>query len=488
MTKNAEAEGSFGSALFHSFAGKYVTITLQLISSIVLARIIAPEEYGLFAVALIFAGFAAIIKEFGVNNYLVKQKTLSPEIISSAYGTSLVIASVVATSLVLLAYPISHFYQEPELVPILHLLSLNILLSPFGSIIDCLLKRQLLFKPALIANITSQFLSVVGMIILAMNDFGVYALVYGSLIQTISQALMFQFFRPANMPLLPSLKKSREILSYSKFVGISGVVSYFSNQFNVLLSGRFFTLEVTGLLDRASSTASLFSKLFSEALNPVIMPYMSMLNRKGGNFIAKLEFLTKLTLSLSWPFYIILGLCAEPVIFVLFGDQWSTSAYFLKIMCVGLTVSSSVQLIEPFMLGLGMAKSLMKIILTLSIVRIAISLCTMQYGLMVMIVANTLTLPILRFTLFLIVMNKAEVFNYKEFLQWLKDPAILLIACSFPLVLLNLYFGENWWRQYTFAAIGLGCTIVLWLLVIIKQGNAAPIYDLIKSKLKKSAS
>jgi O-antigen/teichoic acid export membrane protein len=286
------------------------------------------------------------------------------------------------------------------------------------------------------------------------------------------------------MPLLPSLKKSREILSYSKFVGISGVLSYFSNQFNVLLSGRFFTLEVTGLLNRASSTASLFSKLFSEALNPVIMPYMSMLNRKGGDFIAKLEFLTKLTLSLSWPFYVILGLCAEPVILVMFGDQWFTSAYFLKIICVGLVISSSVQLIDPVMMGLGMAKPHMKIILTLSMVRIVIILCTLQYGLMVMVASTALTIPVLRFILLMIVMTKTQTFSYKDFLTWLKDPAILLIACSSPLVLLNLYFGENWWRHYTIASVGLGCTIVLWLVVVIKQGNAKPIFDVIQSKFK----
>jgi O-antigen/teichoic acid export membrane protein len=484
LTKNANAEGSFGSALFHSFAGKYVSITLQLLSSIVLARIIAPEEYGLFAVALIFAGFAAIIKEFGVNNYLVKEKTLSPEIISSAYGTSLLISAVVAISLFLLAYPVAHFYQKPQLIPLLQLLSLNILLSPFGSIIDCLLKRQLLFKPALIANISSQFLSVVGMIVLALYGFGVYALVYGSLIQTISQSLIFQFFRPPNMPLLPSLKKSREILNYSKFVGISGVVGYFGNQFNMLLSGKFFTLEVTGLLNRASSTASLFTKLFSEALNPVIMPYISMLNRKGGDFIAKLEFLTKLTLSFSWPFYVILGLCAEPVVLVLFGEQWAMSAYFLKIMCVALVFASSIQLLDPVMMGLGMAKSLMKIILALNIIRIVISLYTLQFGLMIMISATTLTIPILRFTLFMIEMTRTQTFSYKDYFNWLREPAILLIACSSPLVLLNLYFGENWWRHYTIAATGLGCSIILWFVVIIKQGNAAPIFDLIKSKLK----
>jgi O-antigen/teichoic acid export membrane protein len=484
LTQNSNQKGSFGAALFYSFAGKYLSIAMQLIGSIVLARIIPPEDYGLFAVALIFAGFAAIVKEFGVNNYLVKQKTLSPEIISSAYGTSLVISSIVAISLFFLSYLLAQFFEEPELVPILHLLSLNILLSTFGSIIDCLLKRQLLFKPALITNVSSQFLSVVGMIILALNGFGVYSLVYGSLIQTISQSLIFQFFRPANMPLWPSLKKSREILSYSKFVGFTGVVNYFSAQFNVLLSGKFFTLEVTGLLSRANSTVSLFSKLFFEALNPVIMPYMSMLNRNGGDFIAKFEFLTKLTLSLSWPFYVILGLCAEPVILIMFGEQWAASAYFLKIICVGVLLSSSVQLVEPFMLGLGMAKPLMKVVVALSVMRIAVSLLTFQYGLITMVAATVLTLPLLRLTLFMIVMTRAKIVDYRIYMRWLKDPALLLIACSSPLVMLNLYFGENWWRHYTVASIGLCCTIVLWLLVVIKQGNAAPIFDLIKTKLK----
>lgn len=483
MTNNTKTESSFSSALFYSFFGKYLNIALQLGASVVLARIIPPEDYGLFAVALIFSGTAGIIKEFGVNNYLVKEKTLTTEIIRSAYGTSLVIASLVAMCLFFLSYPIAHFYQQDELITILQLLSVNIVLSPFGSIIDCLLRREMHFKPALIAGVVSQLISVASMIILAMQGFGVYALVWGSLIQTISLALVFQFFRPVNMPLLPSLKKSGRILSYSKFVGISGIVGYFSNQFTVLLSGKYFSLETTGLLTRASSTASLFSKLFTEAFNPVLMPYISLLNRRGGDFVAKLQFLLKMSLSLSWPFYVILGLCAEPVVLVLFGENWLTSAYFLKIICVSLIVVSTVQLLDPVLMGLGMAKPLMKITLILSMTRVAICIFMVQYGLMAMMMATAMILPILRFTLFMIVMNRKKVFSPKEYLRWLKEPAILLIASSFPLVAINLYFGHDWWQHYVPAVLALASSVIIWVAVLVMQGNAKPIFDLVRKKL-----
>lgn len=488
MKNNTKTEGSLSSALFYSFFGKYLSIALQLGGSVVLARIIPPEDFGLFAIALIFVGTAAIIKEFGVNNYLVKEKTLTTEIIRSAYGTSLVIASFVALCLFFLSYPIAHFYQQDELITILQLLSLNILLSPFGSIVDCLLRREMHFKPALIAGVVSQLISVASMIILAMQGFGVYALVWGSLIQTISTALLFQFFRPAHMPLLPSLKKSREILSYSKFVGISGIVGYFGNQFTVLLSGKYFSLETTGLLTRAGSTASLFSKLFSQAFNPVLMPYISLLNRRGDDFIAKLQFLIKMTLSLSWPFYVILGICSEPVILVLFGENWLTSAFFLKIICVSLVLTSAVQLLDPVMMGLGMAKALMKIVLILSITRAIICIFMVQYGLMAMMLVTSVTMPVLRFTLFMFVMKRKKVFTPKEFLRWLKEPAILLIACSSPLVAVNLYFGQDWWQHYTSAALAMAFSVIIWVTIMFKQGNAKPIFDLVTKMIKGKSS
>jgi teichuronic acid exporter len=482
MTSN----NSFGKAVFFSFAGRYLSMILQLGSTVVLARLIAPQDYGLFSIAFIFMATATIIKEFGVNNYLVKEKTLTPDIISSAFGILLLLSTITATILFLSAYYIAGFYNNAELVPILQLLSLNVLLSPFGTIVGSLLKREMNFKPNVIAGISGQTLSVICMIIMALNDFGVYALVYGSLIQTVSQTLIIQFFRPANMPRLPSLKHSREIFSYAKFAGIYGLAGHFGNYAIELLSGKYFTLELTGQFSRAMTTATLFNKLFSDALNPVIMPHISQVNRSGGDVAQHIGFLTKLTLSLAWPFFMVLGFFAEPIILILFGEQWLISAYFLQMLCVARILFSIVQLLEPIMMGMGMAKQLMQITLITNITKILLCIITLPYGIMAMVASTALLMPLLRIALFMFLIRSTNIISLRSYIGWLKEPGILLIACCIPILSLNIFYGATWWQNYYLSVPAALMSGVIWATVLFKQKNAQPIIDLVVKKLKRA--
>jgi O-antigen/teichoic acid export membrane protein len=476
---------SFGNAVFMSFLGRYLSMILQLGSTVILARLIAPEDYGLFSIAIIFMATASIIKEFGVNNYLIKEKNLTPEIISSAYGILISFAFVTAFVLFISASYIADFYQQSELVNILHLLCLNVMLSPFGTIIACLLKRDLNFKPDVITGVGGQIIGITSMILMAFNDFGVYALVYGSLIQTLCQTIIIQFFRPPNMPLLPSFKKSKEILKYSKFAGIYGLTNHFGNSVVELFSGKFYSIEMTGQINRASSTSALFSKLFNEALNPVIMPHISKLNRTGGEVVSNVRFLTKLNLSLAWPFFLILGFCAEPVVLFLFGEQWLISAYFLQIFCVAKAIGSSVQLLDPVMMGLGMAKFLMNTVLVSNVLRIIICILMIPYGIMAMVVGTSMVDPIIRIIMFTYALRTSKVFSLREYIGWLKEPAILTIACSLPLLLPKLIIGQTWWQHFELSIPVSLLSAVIWIIVMIKQKNAELIITMISQRLKK---
>ncbi|MDO6838891.1 oligosaccharide flippase family protein [Paraglaciecola chathamensis] len=484
MSTPEKNSANFGSAVLHSFIGRYFSIILQLISTVILARLIAPEEYGLYTIAFVFVATATIIKEFGVNNFLIKEKVLTPEIISSAYGTLILLSSTAAIALCFLATPIAKFYDQEQLRSILQLLSLNVFLSPFGTIIVTLLRRELLFKPDLITGVLSQTISYASTILLAYKGLGVYALVYGAIIQSISQTIILQFFRPANMPYLPGFSKCKEILSYSKFVGVSSMMNHFGNYTTELIAGKYYSLEITGQYNRAATTGDLFNRLFTEGLNPVVMPYVSQLSRQGSDFLQKVQLLTTLTLSLAWPFYIGLALCAEPVILLLFGEDWLVASYFLKLLCIHRMLSSTVQLLEPMLMGLGLAKSVMLIVLSTNVTRIIVSIAMIPLGIMPMLIANILILPTIQFSLFMWIMAKHNFFDLSTFLTWLKDPAILVIFSCAPMLLLNVWFGDKWWQNFAISIPAIILSLIVWLSFLIHQKNAKPVTDMLVSRLK----
>ena len=242
---------------------------------------------------------------------------------------------------------ISDFYNEPNLTLLIKLLCLNILISPIGSIINILLERDLNFKPLVLVDLYSQIISITLMVFLAYNGNGVFALVFGAITQTFSQALLIQFYRPEKIPFALGLKKIKDILGYSKdvvFAALNAKIGFYAVE---LVAGKVFNIGLLGQLTRANSTASLFDKFINEALYPVVIPYMAQKNRNKENIISEIKNLTIAHLSIAWPFFIALAFLSDPVINILFGDQWGEASRFLALYCVYRIIHSPIQNLIP---------------------------------------------------------------------------------------------------------------------------------------------
>ena len=181
--------------------------------------------------------------------------------------------------LYLSASTVASFYNEPKLKLIIQLLSINILLSPFGSIVTALLNRNLEFRPTFIASVISQLIGYASMIFLAVKGYGEITLAVGCIISTLATIAVIQFYRPPETPLLPGFGKVKEVLHYSKFVVAASFIGEIGHYYAELAVGKFHSMESVGLLSRALGMADLFNRLFSKALYNVLTPYISKGNR-----------------------------------------------------------------------------------------------------------------------------------------------------------------------------------------------------------------
>jgi teichuronic acid exporter len=102
---------SFNKAIAYSFMGKYLGILMQFGSMIILTRILSPEDYGIYTIAIIFVFIANILRDFGVNNYLIKEETLTNEKLRSAFSLMIIISTLVGAALFFSAPFIADFYN-----------------------------------------------------------------------------------------------------------------------------------------------------------------------------------------------------------------------------------------------------------------------------------------------------------------------------------------------------------------------------------------
>ena len=133
-------------ALLFSFLDRYSGLVLAVASSMVIARLLSPDEIGVFSVAMVLSAFSAILRDLGVGQYVVQVKELTDDRLRAARTIQFSAAGVMSLLMGALAYPVAAFYDEPRLLPILGLMALNCLIVPIGSINFALLTRDMSLK------------------------------------------------------------------------------------------------------------------------------------------------------------------------------------------------------------------------------------------------------------------------------------------------------------------------------------------------------
>ncbi len=121
-------------SLLYSFSERYLLLLLATLGSMALARLLTPAEIGIYSVAAVLVGLAQVVRDFGVGQYLIQERELTPDKLRAALGASLLVAWPLAALLLLLAAPLAGFYRQPGLRAVLQLLAINVALVPFSAV------------------------------------------------------------------------------------------------------------------------------------------------------------------------------------------------------------------------------------------------------------------------------------------------------------------------------------------------------------------
>ncbi len=168
-------------ALALSFAERYALLVLSFASNILLARLLTPEQIGIYSVSLAVIGIAQVLRDFGVGNFLIQEKNLADAHIRTAFGISLVIGTVLFLATFLAAPWAGRFYGEAQMIETLRISALNFLVLPFCSISLALLRRSMQFRHLLIVALVSAVAGFAVTIWLAYAGFGPNSMAIGAL-------------------------------------------------------------------------------------------------------------------------------------------------------------------------------------------------------------------------------------------------------------------------------------------------------------------
>ncbi len=347
------------SALLINFAQNYGIIALQFVASVVLARLLSPEEIGIFSVAAALIALAQAVRDFGVGQYIIQERELTPERLRAAFTAALGVALILALLTAALSGVAAAFYREPGVRDVMLILALNFLLIPFGQITLACLQRDMNFAAVAQVKIGSSVVHFVVSLAFAYAGHGYMSLAYASLANVLASAAIANCHRPKDLPWSLGLRGIRRVFDFGSLSVATNIAAALSRGMADLIAGRLLGLAAVGLLSRAAGLIEMFHQGVMNALWAVALPHFSQTVREGGDLRGEFLRSASLITGVAWPFFVILALLGEPVVLLLYGEGWRDCIPLVKWFCLAYWVIAPFYLFGSVLIARGRMKWLM---------------------------------------------------------------------------------------------------------------------------------
>lgn len=321
-------------AVLLSLTERYLSMLLAFGSSMVLARLLKPEEIGVYSVALAVIGIAHVLRDFGVGSYLVQEAELDQDAIRSAFGVALLVGGALFTVLFVVAPWVGRFYGNAELADLMRVVALNFLVLPFCTVSLSLLRRDMRFRALLWVNLAAATFSTVTTVAGAWAGWGPMCMAIGSVVGNVVTAFGSWWAQGRKRGMLPSLKAWRPVARFGAQSVSAGVVTSVAMDINDLVVGRVLGMAPVAISSRAQGLMNLFHRDFMAAIRGVMFPAFAQAHRNAEDVDARhTAAVTRIT-ALAWPFYGFVALYAPEVMQLLYGPQWDAAAALVPIFCL----------------------------------------------------------------------------------------------------------------------------------------------------------
>jgi O-antigen/teichoic acid export membrane protein len=342
-----------------SVVERYASIALSLIAFIVIARILTPNDIGLFSLGAAIVALAQVVRDFGVAAYLVQEPELTNDRVRTAFGITCVLG--VALFLVtLVASPIAgHFYSDPRLVEVLYILGLNFLLIPFGSTSLALLRREMRFDAICIINLSASVTNLATALILAALDQGYLSLAWASVVGTATTTALALGLKHTDGLLSPSFSEWRRVLRFGSQLTATGMITEVAMNINDLVIGRVIGVTAVALVSRAQGVMNVMHRDLLGAVANVMFPALSQVRREGGDVDGVYQRSLAIISVVAWPFYGLLALYPLESLRLLFGPQWDAAASLVPLFCLAGAAAVFWKMIPPLLQAMGRPDLLM---------------------------------------------------------------------------------------------------------------------------------
>lgn len=364
---------------------------VTFVVSIVLARLLSPDDYGLIGIVTIFTLVSQTLINAGFTSALIRKKDATDDDYNTVFVVNLGI-SLFLYAIIFIASPaIARFFNRQELISLVRVTSLGIVIGALAIVQQTILTKRIDFKSQTVITITASIISGVIGIVMALLGFGVWALVAQQLsLQTIKTIGLWIVNR-----WIPNLSFSitsfKELFGFGWKMMVSGILDTVWKELYQVVVGKFYSPATLGQYTRAKQFSQLFSSNLTSVIQRVTYPVLSNIQDEKERMVSAYRRIIKTTMFITAISMFFLGAISEPLLYCLIGPKWHEAAIYLPLICI----NGSLYPLHAINLNMLQVQGRSDLFLGLEIVKKIIGLLPLAvcifYGVLPMLYINLIT-------------------------------------------------------------------------------------------------
>lgn len=322
------------SNLFWRFAERCGAQIVTFIVSIVLARILIPDDYGTVALVTVFTAILQVFVDCGLGTALIQKKDADELDFSSVFYFNFAVCIVLYVGMFIAAPYIAVFYDDETLISVIRVLSLTIVISGVKGIQQAYVSRHMMFKRFFFSTIGGTIFSAFLGIALAYAGFGVWALVAQQLTNTAIDTLILWLTVRWRPKLMFSWTRLKELLKFGWRLLVSALLDTCYSNLRNLIIGKLYSSSDLAFYNQADKFPKVIVTNINTSIDSVLLPTMSSAQDDRERVKNMTRRAIKTSTYVMAPLMMGMAFCAEPIVHLVLTDKWMPCVPYLRIFCI----------------------------------------------------------------------------------------------------------------------------------------------------------
>ena len=436
----------------------------HFVVTLVLARLLTPNDYGTVALLSVFTSVANVLVDAGFGNALVQRKNATQTDFNTVFYISMVTAAILYAVLFCAAPAVARFYGIESLTPMLRILALSLIFHSINGVQNAEMNRKMLFKLSFrISWVRTAVWAVTG-VSFALAGWGPWALVWSSVIAGVAGVIARQLvirWRPTTSF---SWQSARSLFSFGWKMTLGLIIGKLYSNLYAAVVGKCFTRTDLAFVNKGNHVAGVLMNSVDQTIGRVSFPALAKMQGDPKRLRGAMRRMIRSSTFFVFPVMAVLATLADPLVLLLFGEKWLPAASYLRIACFTCATKPFNTVNVRAIVARGHSNVFLVLVIVNRLIGITAMAVSWRYGVYAFVASSALSVAIGR-----LFVNSFPNWKYLRYTLWMQIqdvmPAVLMSAtAAFACFAVGMAFAPfSAWR----IVAGLPVAVAVYLAVAV---------------------